>query len=319
VFTSNGITLGSFTNTQPDTDAQATVTATFTLNGGTANINGGISNTSNRGTTVSTVNLNSGTLNMNGNTIGGNGGLNSGNGPITVNLPAAGNTATIANLGGGGINGAGLNMNTAGTLQLAGNSSYSNTTSVQSGRLITLGDDARNAILNNDGADITGGRLIFDYNTGTDPAAQVGSILLDGFNQSPTKFATGKLRTSNPTDGNKALGWYDNTSAKQLTVRYTFYGDANVDGIVNGLDFNAVASNFGVNNGSQIWGQGDFNYDGIVNSADFGVVATNFLLSLPVPAPDAALALGALVPEPASLGALATLAMISLRRCRKPN
>src|SRR5207249_2812663 len=40
-------------------------------------------------------------------------------------------------------------------------------------------------------------------------------------------------------------------------------GDANFDGTVDTLDFNAVASNF---NGSGTWISGDFNGDGMVNS-----------------------------------------------------
>jgi hypothetical protein len=202
-------------------------------------------------------------------------------------------------------------MSSAGTLQLVGNT-YSNTTAVQSGRLVALGDDSRNNILNNGGADITGGRLIFDYNNGTDPSVQVGTILAAGYAQTPTPFASGPLRTSAPADPSKGLGWRNDANAKQLTVRYTWYGDANLDGVVNALDFNALASNFGINNGNQIWSLGDFNYDGLVNSADFGVVATNFNKSLPTPAP----VLGTLVPEPASLATLVALAPFAMRRRR---
>ena len=80
---------------------------------------------------------------MNGHSIGGSGAVNSGTGPVTVNFPAAGFTATLGDLGGGGINGSGLTMASAGTLQLSGNSSYSGVTNAQAGTLITLGDNAR--------------------------------------------------------------------------------------------------------------------------------------------------------------------------------
>src|SRR5262249_20508104 len=149
---------------------------------------------------------------------------------------------------------------------LAGSNSYGGQTSVQAGRLILAGNGARTTIFlgtGSSGADITGGRLIFDYNTGTNPATQGNSALAAGFSQLPTKFATGALRTSNATNGNKALGWYDDASSKQVSVLYTFYGDANCDGAVNGLDFNALASNFG--GLAKFWYQGDFNYDGTVN------------------------------------------------------
>ena len=316
--TSAGVTLGDFTNAQGATDSAAVVTATFTVNGGTASIGGSIVNLSTHGTTNSTVNLNSGTLEMNGNSIGGNGAVNSGNGPITVNFPAAGFTGTLGDLGGAGINGNGLTMASAGTLQLSGNSSYSGVTNAQSGTLLTLGDSARTEILNGNGANITGGRLVFDYNNGgTDPATQVSGILTAGFGQSP-QFSSGQLFTSNTPDAHKGLGWFDNTSAGRLTVRYTWFGDANLDGVVNALDFNALATNFGASVGSQVWQNGDFNYDGLVDTSDFMAMSQNFGSVLPAPALSLP-TLGALVPEPGSVATLAALAATGLIRRRRRN
>jgi hypothetical protein len=57
---------------------------------------------------------------------------------------------------------------------------------------------------------------------------------------------------------------------------YTYFGDANLDGKVNALDFNAVATNFGKTPGSDVWAQGDFNYDGNVNTLDFTALAGSF-------------------------------------------
>jgi hypothetical protein len=56
---------------------------------------------------------------------------------------------------------------------------------------------------------------------------------------------------------------------------YTLLGDANLDGKVNGTDFNLMAANFNqsVTNG---WDKGDFNYDGKVNGSDFVLLADNF-------------------------------------------
>lgn len=91
-----------------------------------------------------------------------------------------------------------------------------------------------------------------------------------------------------------------------VLVRYTFSGDANLDGVVNALDFNALASNFG--GSGKPWVQGDFNYDGVINSLDFNSIATNFNLALPAPP-----ALGNLVPEPALAG-FGLLALIRRQR-----
>ena len=114
------------------------------------------------------------------------------------------------------------------------------------------------------------------------------------------------------TAGSLGLNTFDGISVSPSTVlvRYTYSGDANLDGIVNALDFNALATSFGANPGSDVWTQGDFNYDGQVNTQDFMALATNFSQSLPS-APVA----GSLVPEPCVLGlALLPSALIVRRR-----
>ena len=63
-------------------------------------------------------------------------------------------------------------------------------------------------------------------------------------------------------------------SSNQIEFKYTLYGDTNLDGIVNSVDFGNLAANFGKS--GKVWDQGDFNYDGVVNSIDFGNLAANF-------------------------------------------
>ncbi len=136
IFTdSDGILLGDFTNSS----VSATAVATLTVAGGSVSIDGNITNASTHGSTTATLNLNGGTLNMNGYAIGGNG--SSGNGSVAVNLPASGQSATISNLGGTGINGAGLTMNGGGALTLAGSNTFAGNVSVTSGTL-TLASSA---------------------------------------------------------------------------------------------------------------------------------------------------------------------------------
>src|SRR5439155_6591675 len=64
-------------------------------------------------------------------------------------------------------------------------------------------------------------------------------------------------------------------NGSDVLVRYAFSGDANLDGKVNALDFNALATNFGGGSG-KFWNQGDFNYDGTINTTDFTSMAINF-------------------------------------------
>ena len=94
-----------------------------------------------------------------------------------------------------------------------------------------------------------------------------------------------------------------------VLIKFTRYGDANLDGTVNLSDFNALASNFGQSN--RFWRQGDFNYDGTVNLIDFNRLASNFGLSAAGPevTPDDWSALASAVPEP---GAAAIVVVTSL-------
>ncbi|MGD0141399.1 MAG: dockerin type I repeat-containing protein, partial [Tepidisphaeraceae bacterium] len=71
-----------------------------------------------------------------------------------------------------------------------------------------------------------------------------------------------------------ADGVVSNLSSGQIEVAYTLLGDANLDGLVNGSDFNILAANF--NQSITGWDQADFNYDGLVNAADFNELAANF-------------------------------------------
>ena len=62
-------------------------------------------------------------------------------------------------------------------------------------------------------------------------------------------------------------------------------GDANVDGIVNALDYNKVIGSLGMTSGA-VWNDGDFDQDGDVDYADLSVLLSNFGRTFP-PAPPA--------------------------------
>ncbi|MEM9296428.1 MAG: dockerin type I domain-containing protein, partial [Planctomycetota bacterium] len=81
-------------------------------------------------------------------------------------------------------------------------------------------------------------------------------------------------------------------------------GDANADGVVDLLDFDVLAQNFGAStaNGAA---DGDFNADGVVDLLDFDILAQNFGASSP-----------STIPEPTSLAILALAGAAGLRRRR---
>ncbi len=93
-----------------------------------------------------------------------------------------------------------------------------------------------------------------------------------------------------------------------VLVKFTLYGDANLDRQVNLLDFNRLAANFGST--GAVWSQGDFTYDGVVNLADFNKLAAKFGMSAAGPevTPDDWASLAAVVPEPASAAMLVAAA-----------
>ena len=108
--------------------------------------------------------------------------------------------------------------------------------------------------------------------------------------------------------------------ADSVLIRYTRYGDADLNGVVNLLDFNKLAANF--NTSGKVWTDGDFNYDGNVNLLDFNKLAGNFNQSATgvngQPTPQDWANLAAAVPEPTS-GMLILGGLAFCRRRRRSN
>jgi hypothetical protein len=181
--------------------------------------------------------------------------------------------------------------------------------------------------------DLGGGRLVVDY-AGASPAQAVRQYLVSGYaggawTGTGLQSGAAALNPGRQT----ALGYAESADVlgpagglfagfavdeTAILVRYTRYGDANIDGIVSLADFNRLASNFGGTN--KVWAEGDFNYDGLVNLTDFNRLASNFGLSAAGPdvTPDDWAALAAAVPEPASCAVPIGGVAASAATCRRP-
>jgi hypothetical protein len=63
-------------------------------------------------------------------------------------------------------------------------------------------------------------------------------------------------------------------STGDVLVKYTYYGDANLDGTVNGADYQQIDMGFGLQLTG--WSNGDFNYDGVVDGSDYSLLDNTF-------------------------------------------
>jgi hypothetical protein len=125
-----------------------------------------------------------------------------------------------------------------------------------------------------------GNEMIINYGAGSDPISTIKGYLTSGYNNGAW---TGIGIDSSAAAANSAyaLGYADGAdgvvaglASGEIEVLYTLYGDANLDGIVNSVDFAILSNNF--NKQVSGWDQGDFNYDGVDNGADFTLLAANF-------------------------------------------
>ena len=65
-----------------------------------------------------------------------------------------------------------------------------------------------------------------------------------------------------------------NAATTDVIVKYTYYGDANIDGQVDGSDYTKIDNGF--NTHATGWLNGDFNYDGTVDGSDYTLIDNAF-------------------------------------------
>jgi fibronectin-binding autotransporter adhesin len=104
-----------------------------------------------------------------------------------------------------------------------------------------------------------------------------------------------------------------------ILVKYTYFGDANLDGKLNASDYIAIDNGFTMHLTG--WANGDFNYDGTVNGDDYTLIDNAFntqsSVSINAVAASPAAQISVSVPEPATLGLVAIGSAATLLRRRR--
>jgi hypothetical protein len=270
-------------------------------------------------------------------------------------MPQTGGTANLGALSGGGTLSIGNPSGTAANMTLA--SLQQSSVLIDSTGLLTLnGGSVSNAVkslqINSGGNLVINGNhnvLTLNYGYSASPKATIGKYLQNGYNNgfwdaggTLPNPAFGSI-TSATAAGNSAysIGYADGRDAVvaglgggQIAIKFTFAGDANLDGQVDLSDLIILASHFGSTGAG--WDQGDFSYDSSVNLTDLTILANHFgdgtgnpledtevhsqfsedLVILESSNPAFADGVNQLVPEPGSLALLAMVSMGVLRRIK---
>jgi fibronectin-binding autotransporter adhesin len=109
-----------------------------------------------------------------------------------------------------------------------------------------------------------------------------------------------------------------------VLLAYTYVGDANLDGKVDGSDYSLIDAGYSSHGSKTGWYYGDFNYDGVVDGSDYALIDNAFNnQSAPInPTALVASSTGqvagtAAVPEPGAAGVVAMVAVALGRRRRR--
>ena len=144
--------------------------------------------------------------------------------------------------------------------------------------------------------DLNDNDLVLIYGSGTNPFATMTNQIKFGLTNSQTK---GIVSTSILSATATALALNDNANAtmqrttfsginldishQQILIKYTYKGDANLDGAVTSADYTYIDGHFGQSGPGIQWSTGDFNMDGSVSSADYTYIDGSFGLGVGAP------------------------------------
>jgi autotransporter-associated beta strand protein len=289
--------------------------------------------------------INAGTLTVNGSITSpavnvATGAVLNANGSLAANTVLLSNG--ITNLAPGAVAGistrsfASINLGSGGlvTVMDPGPSNHANRTLVVTSALVFAGttnawqgqlDLASNDLVVKNGSI---GTITNQIETGYKSGAFNGNGIISttARNNSSHLTAIGAILNTGPAGA--IYSTFDNqpVGASDVLVKYAYYGDANLDGRVDGSDYSRIDNGFLTH--ATGWSNGDFNYDGTVNGSDYTLIDNAFnsqgsSLSTQIASPQAVPTseidpVGTSVPEPSvSLGLAVGLIGLARRRRRR--
>jgi autotransporter-associated beta strand protein len=248
-----------------DSSAVSNRTVTLGAGGGTVEVdstnssqisgslsgNGGLTKTGTGSLTLEAANSYAGTTIVNGGTLifGASGAFPNGN-TLTINA----GTAKVSNL----VNGNKIVMQ-------ASSLTFGGSTGAWTGQLDLTSNDmvVHNGVVAN-----IANQLKTGFNVGSGYWNGAGGIISTTAASDSTHLTTLGYRTGgSPLDG-------VNTTSSDVLVMYTYYGDADLNGTVNGADYQQIDMGFGLHLTG--WSNGDFNYDGVVDGSDYSLIDNTF-------------------------------------------
>ncbi len=202
----------------------------------------------------------------------------------TAALPSGTNLTVDGVLNVAAGSAAGINVRTLGSLNVGGKMSIAAPSS-QANRTVLVTREGTPDL-------ISGGLLDLSSNDMIVHAGSVSEIAQDiesGYNGGHWNGTTGITSSAAGATTNTAIGYELNSTGTNtlmssfdgqtvgsgdVLVKYTYFGDANLDGVVNGSDYTLIDNGF--NNSLTGWRNGDFNYDGVVNGDDYTLIDNAF-------------------------------------------
>jgi hypothetical protein len=114
--------------------------------------------------------------------------------------------------------------------------------------------------------------------------SQITSQLGQGLiSSAATNATTLAIELNNDGNGNPLMTTFDNqpVTNTDVLIKFTYFGDTNLDGSVTAADYLAIDNAFSFNATNPAtpltgWNNGDFNYDGVINGDDYTLIDNAF-------------------------------------------